>query len=293
VLYSANNAKLRINGNEILASDANITLGTSLSPRYLITQRNSNDYFASNGIGGQLSFNYFITGRDYFKTFITGQGEIPQSSSQLISGNFGGLNFDSGYLTSYSVNFGPNAAATASATIAFYDQLNGEFSSTESAAPTSTQMLNFKKGVVSGQFASGEVDNFIEGTYNYSMEVNPVYLMNETKPSSVSFGVKNVSMNFEIDNPTGYLPVSGTNALISVDLKNSDNDIAENFSCSGEIQNRNISSAAGSYIKQTINVVQASTQATTVFVGSITDNAGNSSVVGIGTTGPEGNLGNL
>ena len=90
-------------------------------------------------------------------------------------------------------------------------------------------MLNFKKGVVSGQFVSGEVDNFIEGTYNYSMEVNPVYLMNETKPSSVSFGVKNVSMNFEIDNPTGYLPVSGTNALISVDLKNSANTIVENF----------------------------------------------------------------
>ena len=125
------------------------------------------------------------------------------------------------------------------------------------------------------------------------MEVSPVYLMNETKPSSVSFGVKNVSMNFEIDNPTGYLPVSGTNALISVDLKNSADTIVENFSCSGEIQNRNISSAAGSYIKQTINVVQASTQATTVYVGTIIDNAGNSAPVGIGTIGSEGNLGNL
>ena len=88
MLYSANNAKLRINGKEILASDANITLGTSLSPRYLITQRSSNDYFADNGIGGQLSFNYFITGRDYFKSFITGQGEVPQSTSQVISVKF-------------------------------------------------------------------------------------------------------------------------------------------------------------------------------------------------------------
>ena len=65
------------------------------------------------------------------------------------------------------------------------------------------------------------VDNFLAGTYNYSADVSPVYLMNETVPSDVSFGPKTVNINFEVDNPTGYLPISGDAAKISVNLKNS------------------------------------------------------------------------
>ena len=52
--------------------------------------------------------------------------------------------------------------------------------------------------------ANFEKSDFIAGTYNYSCDVKPVYLMSETKPSNVSFGEKVVSINFEIDNPTGY-----------------------------------------------------------------------------------------
>jgi len=54
--------------------------------------------------------------------------------------------------------------------------------------------------------------------------VSAAYLMNETKPSRVSFGVKTVNMNFEVDNPTGRLPVSGTNAKIEVGLKKFNNE---------------------------------------------------------------------
>ena len=69
-----------------------------------------------------------------------------------------------------------------------------------------------------------EVNNFIAGTYNYNASVAPVYLMNETKPSSVSFGEKTISANFEIDNPTGSLPFAGSDAQIEVGLKKFDNE---------------------------------------------------------------------
>jgi len=52
VFYSASNAKLKVNGEEILASNASLSLSTSLQPNYLITQRNTNKYVASNGVGG-------------------------------------------------------------------------------------------------------------------------------------------------------------------------------------------------------------------------------------------------
>tara|TARA_R100001082_G_scaffold3773_1_gene3010 strand:+ start:25602 stop:26474 length:873 start_codon:yes stop_codon:yes gene_type:complete len=285
VLYTADNAKLQINGNEILASNASLALNANLQPSYLITQRNTNTYAPSNGIGGQLSFNYYLTGRDYFKSFITGQGEKDVETT-VISGNFGGLNFDSGYLTSYSVNFGPNAPAVASANVQFFDQLEGEFVSGQEKAPEDTQILNLKNASVVGDLASGEVENFIGGTYNYSCDVTPVYLMNETKPSNVSFGAKTVNVNFEIDNPTGYLPVSGTEAKISLNLKNYSNTNIENFTCSGLIQQRSLASAVGDYIKQSITIVQNSTEGSSIFIDTIS--AGTvSEAVGIGSTGSD------
>ena len=156
MLYSASNAKLKINGNEILASNASLSLGASLSPRYQIagdSTRNTSVYSPTNGIGGQLNFSYFITGKDYFKAFITGQGETG-NMGEVISGNFGGLNFDSGYLTSYSANFSPNSSSVANVSISFFDQLNGVFSPSEEQAPDSTQILNLRSAIIEGEFAS-------------------------------------------------------------------------------------------------------------------------------------------
>lgn len=268
MFYSASNAKLKVNDEEILASNASLSLSASLQPNYLITQRNTNNYVASNGVGGTLSFNYYLTGKDYFKSFITGQGER-QKETTVISGNFGGLNFDSGYLTSYSVNFGPNSPASASATVTFFDELQGDFTEVVELAPDISEVLNFRNAAVSnvGQvFESGNVENFVGGTYNYSAEVKPVYLMNETKPSSVNFGPKNVNLNFEIDTPSGYLPFSGASAKISVDLKNSAGALVENFTCDGALQQRDLGSAVGDYIKQTVNIIQGSTDASKVVV---------------------------
>ncbi len=291
MFYTANNSKLQINGNEILASNAEFSLQANIQPSFNILQRHTLDFVPANGVGGTLSFNYYLTGTDYFKSFITGQGEIPLKDSQVMSGNFGGLNFDSGYLTSYSVNFGPNAPAIASVSVSFFDQLDGVFQPTTEQAPDDKEVLNFKDASVSHYIPitdtvlSGAVDNFIAGTYNYQCDVQPVYLMNETKPSSVSFGPKTVNMNFEVDSPTGYLPVSGNSARISVDLKNSNNSVVENFTCSGVLRGRNLASSVGDYIKQTINVTEAATQDTLVFVASYFNSSWQEGNIGVGTAG--------
>jgi len=224
MLYSANNAKLKLNDKEILASNAELSLGTSLSANYLMQDRHTTTFASSNGIGGTLNFNFYLTGKDFIKSFVTGQGEIPQGESQKISGNFGGLNFDSGYLTSYSVNFSPNSPAIASASIAFFSDLEGEFSSTSSAPPSDVDVLNFSNATIASQLGENIVNDFIAGTYNYNASVAPVYLMNETKPSRISFGEKTISANFEIDNPTGTLPFAGSDAKIEVGLKKFDNE---------------------------------------------------------------------
>lgn len=287
MFYTADNAKIQINGEEILASNASISVSASLQPNYLITERSTNSYSPSNGVGGSLSFSYYLTGRDYFKTFITGQGEVPFSESQTISGNFAGLNFNSGYLNSYSVSFSPNAPAIATTSVSFFDDLEGEFNPTTGAAPSNTEVLNFKNASVVGTFAAGEVDNFIAGTYNYNADVKPVYLINETKPSSVSFGPKTVNINFEIDNPTGYLPVSGEAASISVDLYNEANARRENFMCSGLIQQRSLATAVSDYVKQSITIIQNSTEASSTHIAGVIDSSFGLGCVGVGTVGSE------
>lgn len=227
MFYSASNAKLKIDDHEILASNARLSLSANVEPAYVAGARHSDVFRASNGIGGELSFNYYLTGTDYFKSFITGQGETRDDGGEIISnpisGNFGGLNFDSGYLTSYSVNFSPNSPAVASASVSFFDELKGTFVSAPSAPPSSTEILNFSNAVVSSSFENDVVDNFIEGTFNYSSDVTPAYLMGETKPSRVSFGVKSVTTNFEVDGPTGSLPISGSSAQVEVALKKFNN----------------------------------------------------------------------
>lgn len=222
MLYSASNAKLKINGEEILASSAQLSLGAQLSPSYLAGNRDADVFAAGNGIGGQLSFEYYLTGTDYFKTFITGQGGV-NSMDAVISGNFGGLNFDSGYLSTYTMNFSPNAPARATASVKFFDELKGEFESEVSAPPVGIDLLNFSNASISAEFEEDVVENFIAGAFNYSSDVSAAYLMNETKPSRVSFGVQSVNMNLEIDNPTGNLPISGSNAELEIALSKQNN----------------------------------------------------------------------
>ena len=158
---------------------------------------------------------------------LPGKGETKDDGGEIIpnpiSGNFGGLNFDSGYLTSYSVDFSPNAPAVATASVSFFDELKGEFVSAPSAPPLSTEVLNFSNAVISSTFEEDVVDNFVAGTFNYSSDVGPVYLIGETKPSRASFGVKTVNLNFEIDNLIGDLPISGSSAQIEVALKKFNN----------------------------------------------------------------------
>jgi len=228
MLYSANNAKLKVNDHEIMASNAQISLNSRVEPNYVAGARHSQTFNASNGVEGQLSFSYYLTGTDYFKSFITGQGEAKNNSREIVSnpitGNFGGLGFDSGYLNNYSVSFSPNAPAVANASIKFFDDLTGEFSPSYSAAPDSTHILNFSNAIVSSELEITGNFQFIEGTFNYNSDVAAAYLAGETKPSKVSFGVKSVDMNFEIDNPGGDLPFSGSSAHVEVGLKKFNNE---------------------------------------------------------------------
>ena len=62
-----------------------------------------------------------------------------------------------------------------------------------------------------------------------------------------------------------------TLARISVGLQNSQGTQVEAFTCSGVMRGRNLATSVGDYVKQTINITQASTQGTNVYVASMID----------------------
>ena len=137
----------------------------------------------------------------------------------------------------------------------------------DSAAPNISEVLNFKNAAITTVESDQYIDSFVGGAYNYTSEVKPVYLMNETIPSAVKLGQKTVSMNFEVDNPTGTLPITGSFARINVSLKDSNGVTKDGFLCSGIMNQRNMSSSATDYIRQTINIVQNETAKTLIVNG--------------------------
>ena len=144
------------------------------------------------------------------------------------------------------------------------------------------EILNFENATVVDNPVATEqpIDNFIGGSFNYSCDVKPVYLMGEVVPSRVNYGVKTINTSFEIDGPTGELPVSGSKALVFVRLRNESNVVKDGFICSGVVQQRNVGAAVGGYTKQVINIVQNDAVKDTV-IKAIVDSQG---CVGIGSS---------
>src|SRR4051812_8608613 len=118
MIYSFKDLPVYFNGDFFAANEADISVENQLNPLYLAQNKHASSYAPQGGINGSLRVNYFLTGQDPLKDFF---------SNELgsISGNLGGLYFNSGYLRSYSFTANPNAPVYVSAEILFYEQLKG------------------------------------------------------------------------------------------------------------------------------------------------------------------------
>lgn len=251
MFFNYSNCRLLINGTGLLATRAQIGEEASNSPVYVVSQKNTQSYVPENGIGGSLRFSYYLTGTDFVKSFIA-------EEQTVLSGNFGGLNFRSGYLKSYSVNGDPHAPVQANAEIVFFDELKGVFAPTlENAAPAN--VLNFADVTMSDPTngSLGSISNIVGFSYNFSSDVQPVYVVGETVPRDVSFGPKEVNVEIQTDNLSGNLPVSGKNAGVTITFTHPQiPSLSESLSCSGFLFRRDISSSVGQFTKSTLQIRQ-------------------------------------
>ena len=129
MLFSSKNTKLKLSGYEVLARDCSLRISSDTAARFDSKQRRSSSFAAQSGISSSLSFSYYMTANDQspvfnslyvdpVRHFEVSQGE--KDDGLAINGSFGGLFFEKGYLSSYSVNFEPNSPVLVSCEIVFF-----------------------------------------------------------------------------------------------------------------------------------------------------------------------------
>lgn len=247
--YNYKNVKILINGSDIAVKNASLRESNSLSPVYLVGDRYTENYSPEDGIAGSLRLSYYLTGSDPFTPYFNNE-------TSLISGNFGGLYFTSGYLVNYSINGAPNSIPDISADIVFFDDLKGIFASQTNTAPA-LKILNFADVSVSDPTigAYGTVSNVSNYSYSFSSEVEPKYFVGDSVPYAIHFGERQTEISFETDNLTGLLPYSGKNAGLQINFNHPElPSLSQVFKVNGVLTARNFEIGAGDMLKSVITV---------------------------------------
>ncbi len=249
--HNFRNCRVLINGTGILAS--NLSLGTEaiLSPVYLSQQRHAFDYVADNGIGGSLKLTYYLTGVDFIKSYITNEKDV-------ISGNLGGLYFNSGYIKTYGFNAIPNKPVEINTEFVFFDGLKGSFLPVFEELKESG-ILNFSDATLTDTIkgAVGHLNNITNLSYSFSSDVQPIYEVGLQVPKDVSWGPKQIDIQIETDNLTGALPISGSMAGIDINLYHPFNGtLSESYSVSGILYKKSFDISVGDTLRSIYGLKQ-------------------------------------
>jgi hypothetical protein len=246
--FSSRNSKLTLNNDQIVANSASFSLDASLNPLYRENRKSSVEFSPFDGVRGSLNVSYSLTGSDPLR-------ESVFQETGLISGNFGGLYFPSGYLQSYGLDFKPNSPITVNANIVFFDGLSGHFSPVfEKSTPHKT----LEVGDISITGCSiGNLDEIQSLSYNFNASVEPQYIIGETRPRKVTFRDRSITLNLESSNITGFLPAHGVNGSVGVTLLHPDlSSFSDILEVDGRIVSRSIDASTSSVVSNSLTIRQ-------------------------------------
>lgn len=261
MFYTSKNCKITINNQTINADNATIGTDYNLNPVYLQDKRHTNKYVLTDGVNGNLKISYYLTGADYLKQFIN-------IENQVLSGNFGGLYFQSGYLSKFSFRCEPNRPIIADTNIVFFEQLNGTFAP-QSVAPNLQNVLNFSDATITNTagFTTENITNITSLNYDYSADIKPVYYLNATTGlnslsfNRIYFGHKQIESQITCDNISGNLSTQGENIGLTITLNSPlILNLVESFNISGQVFKKEITNRVNDFVKNTISIRQNITE---------------------------------
>ncbi len=254
--YSSKNCNIKINNNTLLIDSAVLSTTADLTPVYDVGNIESKIYRPVGGLQGKLNLSYYLTGFDFLKSVINNE-------LLVLSGNFNGLYFNSGYLTNFSINGTPNSPIIVNAEIGFFERVKGEFIPT---IPKNQKenLINFSDVVVNTEGSFENIPNIKSFNYSYGVNIEPVYYIgqqsgiNMISPDRVFIGEKSLSADIITDSTSIMLPFTGEKQVgVSFGFVNPLNNlIIDYLSCSGTLQSKTLSAKVGENIFTKFSIIE-------------------------------------
>lgn len=256
--YNFRQTNLTFNGINIPITDASLSQEASVFNPYLAGQRTSFDFSQSAPIVGNLSLNFYLTGKCPIKSFIDAKETNP------ISININGLNASKGYLSSYTFSTQPNSPINCSATINLYDEVSGVFSPNNSPNNLTGKILNSSNITFSTYptFNQTIPNNILSVNWSYKCEHTPIYLpptgnQNFFNAERVIVGQKTISAEITSDNLSLVLPVSGESFAFKIRANSPTTSVYQDFDISGRINKKSINTSTNQSTRGSFSVIQA------------------------------------
>jgi len=252
MFYTFKNAKISLNGRDLIAESATLSHSASVESFYQEDERNSSRYTSNNGINGSFRVSYFLTGEDFLKDYI--------SNELSLSGNFGGMYFTSGYLQSYSIQGSPNSPLKVDIDGVFFDDIEGSFSPTyEDISKTIDFYNNSDTSISLTVNGIGSISEITSYSYSVNNDISPVFYENSTVPDRIYFGRRSVEASFSSSNLSTLLGLTGNGCEASLTFSNQNGNL-ESYSINGIMSSKDYSSSVGGKLSSNITILSENYQ---------------------------------
>lgn len=248
MFYTFKNARITVDGKDLIAESVNISHSSSVDPYYEQGDRYNSNYVLTNGQKGSFQVSYYLTGEDFLKEYIN-------TDSASFSGNFGGLHFESGYLESYSFQSAPNSPVVITVNGTFFDKIKGTFSPTYDSISKNSNFYNHSDSTITA--IGSEIGSLSEvETYSYSVQnsITPVYYQNSFVPDRIHFDRRRTEMSISFSELISDLGLTGQNGGASIVFNHPDGGALGSYSCSGKMVSKSYSTSVGSKIRSEIRI---------------------------------------
>jgi hypothetical protein len=188
MFYTHKNTLIKLDNNLMFVNQMELNTAVDINPIYLDGERHSFSYSNNGPVASNLKLNYFLTGEDFLKRYLS-------DDNRYISGDIGGIYFRSGCIRSYTASFQPNGPIQIGVDLAVFDIVTGQFLPSRVSNP-SVSYLNASDSIFTNHTSHINLGSIIQASYNYSSEIEPFFNqkadtnLQELGPNRIFFGKK-------------------------------------------------------------------------------------------------------
>lgn len=249
MFYHGRNVLVKINNEEIIASEATLNYEAQIAPYFEIDQRHANQITPENTILGSLNINYLYTGQDPIKKL------IPLDS--YINFDFGGI-CQKGYIRSYNARLSPHNPITCNTEIIFFRNPTGEFIPNYSNQDLEEKVVHINNAIISNENNEFVTGNYLSAEFSYNAEITPEIYIDSFEEERGVFGIKETSLVLRCDNLNPMLSISGKKVGVIFGVGPIGENITQGYAITGFLTRKNFQAKADDILTNELTIRQFS-----------------------------------